>query len=144
MTQSNIQRVQEIYGCFKRGDIPTVLSNLTDDAMFGMVGRAHDVPMAGLRQGKAGAAEFFRLLNETQELRGFTPKVFASNEDTVFVLGHTEWTMRSNGVSGENAWVHVFTFNKVGQCTGFQGHQDTGLLAEAYHATPAAKRVVNG
>ena len=140
MNQNLIKRVQDIYQSFKTGDIPTVLAGLSEDASFGMVGRAHDVPMAGLRKGKAGAAEFFRLLNETQELRSFTPKSFAANQDTVFVLGHSEWTMRRNNVSGENAWVHVFSFNAQGQCTGFAGHQDTGLLAEAYHAAPAAKR----
>jgi ketosteroid isomerase-like protein len=144
MTQTNIQRVQANYGLFKEGNIPAVLANLSDEAIFGMVGRAHDVPMAGLRKGKAGAAEFFKLLKETQELRSFTPLKFAANEDMVFVLGRTEWTMRRSGVSGENAWVHVWTFDKNGLCTGFQGHQDTGLLAEAYHAAPAQKRVANG
>ncbi|WP_196503462.1 nuclear transport factor 2 family protein [Aestuariivirga litoralis] len=140
MNQNLITRVQEIYQAFGRGDIAAVTAQLSDDASFGMVGRAKDVPMAGLRKGKKGAAEFFGLLHETQELRSFSPLKFAANEDMVFVLGHTQWTMRRNGVEGENAWVHVFTFDKSGLCTGFQGHQDTGLLAEAYHSAPAAQR----
>jgi len=142
MKQNLIKRVQDIYQAFGRGDIPAVTAGLSDEASFGMIGRPSDVPMAGLRKGKAGAAEFFKVLHDTQELRSFTPLKFAANEDTVFVLGHTEWTMRRNGVSGQNSWVHIFTFDSSGMCTGFQGHQDTGLLAEAYHQQPAAKRVV--
>ena len=141
MKPNLIDRVRVIYDNFARGDIAAVLEELSDDAVFGMVGRPSDVPMAGLRKGKSGAADFFRVLKETQELRDFSPLKFASNEDTVFVLGHTAWTMRNNGVTGENDWVHIFTFDRNGKCSGFQGHQDTGLLAEAYHAAPPSARM---
>ncbi len=45
-------------------------------------------------------------------------------------------------VSGENDWVHVFTIRN-GKISAFRGHQDTGLLAQAYHGAPASKRAAN-
>ena len=142
MTNTNIKLVQEAYGAFGRGDIPAALDMMTPDMTWGMIGREKDVPMAGIRNGKAGAAEFFRLLKETQEIKSFEPQKFAAADDMVFVAGHTAWTMQRNGVSGESDWVHVFTI-RDGKISAYRGHQDTGLLAEAYHAMPAAKRAVN-
>ena len=98
---------------------------------------------AGIRNGKAGVMEFFKVLHEVQQLKDFTPQKFVATDDTVCVIGHTKWTMNNNGVSGENDWVHVITF-KDGKIIKYRGHQDTGLLAEAYHAKPAQKRAANG
>ena len=142
MTNTNIKLVQDAYGAFGRGDIPAALEMMTPDVTWGMIGRSKDVPMAGIRDGKAGAAEFFRLLKETQELKSFEPQKFAAADDMVFVAGHTAWTMHRSGVSGENDWVHVFTI-RDGKISAFRGHQDTGLLAEAYHAAPAVKRAAS-
>lgn len=139
MTNANIKLVQDAYAAFGRKDIAAVLDLLTPDVSWGMVGRAHDVPMAGIKQGKAGAGEFFRLLKETQEITSFEPRTFAAAGETVFVAGHAKWVMCLSGVQGENDWVHVFTI-RDGKVATYRGFQDTGLLAEAYHAVPAAKR----
>ena len=139
MSNANIKLVQDVYAAFGRRDIPAVLDALTPDVTWGLVGREKDVPMAGIRNGKAGAGEFFRLLTETQELTAFEPRKFAAADDTVFVAGRAAWIMCKSRVAGENEWVHVFTI-RDGKISAFRGHQDTGLLAEAYHALPAAKR----
>ena len=139
MSDANIRLVQDMYAAFGRGDMPAVLDMLTPDVSCGMVGRASDVPMAGIRHGIAGAAEFFRLSHETQDLRSFEPRIFAAAGENVFVKGHSAWTMRRSGVSGENDWVHVFVIRN-GKVAAFFGHQDTGLLAEAYHAATAEER----
>jgi ketosteroid isomerase-like protein len=139
MSEANIRLVKDMYAAFGRGDIPAILDMLTPDVTCGMVGRASDVPMAGIRHGVAGAAEFFRLTHETQDLRTFEPQLFADAGEHVLVKGHSAWTMRSSGVSGENDWVHVFIVRN-GKVAAFFGHQDTGLLAEAYHAATAEER----
>ena len=58
------------------------------------------------------------------------------------VLGRVEWIMNRNGVAGGNDFVHVFTLRN-GLVLAYRAHQDTGLLAEAYHAAPAIKRAAN-
>ncbi len=139
MTDANVKFVQDVYGAFGRGDIPTVLDALAPDVSWGMVGRPEDFPPAGIRSGKAGAGEFFRLLKETQQITRFEPLTFSAVDDKVFVSGRAEWIMCQSGVVGENEWLHVFTI-RDGKVTMYRGYQDTGTLAEAYHASPAAKR----
>lgn len=140
MTHPNITLVQTIYAAFGRGDVAAVLDALDANVTWGLVGDSADVPMAGIRQGKAGAAEFFKCLKETQQLTSFAPRVFAAGDDTVFVQGHAAWIMNGSGVTGENDWVHVFTF-KGGKVVSYRGFQDTALLSKAYHAAPARKAV---
>lgn len=142
MSNANIKIVQDCYAAFGRGDVPAILAVLTDDVSFGMVGRPEDVPMAGIHQGKAGAAEFFRCLKETQEITRFSPSDFAANDSNVYVGGSVAWIMNRNGVAGENDWVHVFTF-RDGKICAFRGHEDTGLLAAAYHADPEPRRAAS-
>lgn len=143
MSDANIKLVQDVYAAFGRRDIAAVLDKVTPDVTWGMIGRAKDIPIAGIRQGKAGVGEFFKTLAETQELTGFTPQKLAAADDTVFVLGHATWRMHRSGVRGENTWVHVFTI-RDGKVTSFRGHWDTATLAEAYHAAPGMKAAANG
>ena len=137
MSNANVKFVQDLYAAFKRRDLQTVLDGLAPEVSWGMVGRAEDVPMAGLRHGKAGAADFFRIMAETVEMTSFEPREFLAAEDKVFISGHWSWIMRNNGRSGENDWLHVFTI-RDGKVVSWRGHNDTGLLAAAYHAAPAA------
>jgi ketosteroid isomerase-like protein len=143
MSNANIRLVQGVYEAFARGDMAAVLDKVSGDATWGMMGRPQDIPIAGIHHGKSGVGEFFKTLAETQELTCFEPRTFAAADDTVFVLGHAEWRMHRNGVTGENAWVHVFTI-RDGKVTSFRGHWDTGSLAAAYHAGPGLKRAAHG
>lgn len=137
MTHPNIELVQDIYAAFGRGDIAFILDAVAPDITWGLVGNAEDIPMAGIRSGKAGVTDFFKSLKETQQITAFSPRSFAANDDTVFVLGHAAWIMNSNGTTGENPGVHVFGI-KAGKVTSYRGFQDTALLSKAHHA-PARK-----
>ena len=143
MENTNLTLVQDAYAAFSRGDMQTLMDMLDPDVSWGMVGDPKDVPMAGIRTGKAGVGEFFRILHEVQQLDKFEPQKFLAGGDTVAVIGHTNWTMNRSGVSGDNDWVHVLTL-KDGKVTKYRGHQDTAKLAAAYHAEPALKRAANG
>lgn len=138
MTTANIKFVQDIYAAFGRGDVAAVVDACAPDVTWGLVGSPDDIPMAGIRSGRAGVGEFFRSLKETQQLTAFRPMTFADSGDTVFVLGNAEWIMNRNGVSGSNDWVHVITI-RGGKVISYRGHQDTALLSHAYHAAPGAK-----
>jgi uncharacterized protein len=143
MEKTNLKLVQDAYAAFGRGDMQVLMDMLAPDVSWGMIGDPKEVPMAGIRTGKAGVGEFFRILHEVQQLEKFEPLKFLAADDTVAVIGHTNWTMNRNGVSGENDWVHVYTF-KDGKVTQYRGHQDTAKLANAYLAEPAMKRAANG
>ena len=143
MSDANIQLIENTYAAFQRGDIPALLDNLSPDVSWGIVGRERDFPFAGIREGKAGAEAFFRLLNETQDVTRFTPAKFVAAGDIVFVWGDCDWTMRGNNVAGGNDWLHVFTI-RDGRIVSWRGHQDNALLAEAWRAAPVTKLAAAG
>lgn len=138
MSNANLKVVQETYAAFGRGDIPAVISAMTENATIGIVGRREDAPLFGIREGHAGAADFFKDLLEAHEISMFEPLRFLAADDMVFVWGHYTWTMRKSGVSKTSEWLHVITL-KNGKMTSWRGHNDTAMLAEAYHATPAKR-----
>ena len=138
MSNTNIKIAQDLYAAFGRRNVPAVLELLAPDVTWGMVGREKDFPAAGVHNGKAGAGEFFRLLKDTKEITNFEPKRFLAAEDMVLEWGRYDWTMRLSGVADSSEWLHVFTI-RDGKVSAWRGHQDTAMLAEAYHATPAAR-----
>lgn len=142
MSSANTKIVQDLYAAFKRRDLPAVLDGLAPDVTWGMVGREQDVPMAGIRHGKAGAGDFFRIMGATVEVTAFEPLTFHAVDDKVFCSGRWSWIMRNNGCPGENEWLHVFTF-RDGKVTHYRGYNDTAHLATAYRATPV-KQAANG
>lgn len=139
MSEENLKLVQSVYAAFGRGDIPAVIETMTPDATIGIVGRRQDAPFLGIFEGKAGGAEFFTQLAEAQEFHTFEPLRFLAAEDKVFIWGRYRWTMRKSGVSKESEWLHEITL-RDGKMTAWRGHNDTAMLAEAYHAASSAKR----
>ena len=139
MSKTNLDLTKDAYAAFGRGDIPFVIEMMAPDVSIGIVGRKQDAPFLGLRSGKEGAAEFFQGLQEAHEIHTFEPRRFVAAEDMVFVWGHYHWTMRKSGVSKDTEWLHVLTF-RDGKLVSWRGHNDTAMLAEAYHAAPAVKR----
>jgi ketosteroid isomerase-like protein len=136
-TNKNIELVQNAYVAFGNGDIPAILAMMTDDVIMGIVGRREDAPFLGLHDGKAGVGRFFGLLGEAHEIHMFEPKRLVAGEDKVFVWGHYRWTMRTSGVSKHSEWLHELTL-RDGKIASWVGHNDTAMLAAAYHAAPAA------
>jgi uncharacterized protein len=141
MSQANLKLVQDAYAAFGRGDVPAVIERMSDNVTIGIVGRREDAPFLGIRNGKAGAGEFFHDLLEAHEIHTFEPLRFLAAEDKVFIWGRYRWTMRKSGVSKESRWMHEITVQD-GLMSEWQGHNDTAMLAEAYHQKPV-QRVVN-
>jgi hypothetical protein len=47
--------------------------------------------------------------------------------------------MRQSGVSKDTEWLHVITL-RDGKMTRWRGHNDTAMLAEAYHGARGVQR----
>lgn len=131
-TDKNIDLVQRAYAAFGRGDIPGILALMTPDITQGIVGRKEDAPFLGLNRGYDGVKEFFTQLGAAQEIHMFEPKRFLAAEDKVFVWGHYKWTMRKTGVTKHSEWLHELTVSD-GKIAAWLGHNDTAMLAAAYH-----------
>lgn len=136
MSKQNLELVQDVYAAFGRGDIPAVVASMTSDVTIGIIGRRQDAPFLGLFEGQAGSAEFFKQLAAAQEFHSFEPLRFLAAEDKVFVWGKYRWTMRNSGISSESEWLHEITV-RDGKLCQWRGHNDSAMLAEAFHGTPA-------
>jgi ketosteroid isomerase-like protein len=136
--QENIQTVQEAYADFGRGDIAAILARLTEDVTWNMPG-GPEIPFAGQRKGPAGAAEFFRILNESDEMLDFEPREFFAKGDKVVVLGWYRGRARTTGKEAGMEWVHVFTL-RDGKIAGWVEFTDTLMIANAYRQDSAAAR----
>jgi ketosteroid isomerase-like protein len=83
----------------------------------------HGLSFSGKRRGRQEVAKFFDMVARAQQLRSFEPQEFFGDGDRV-VLGHHEWTVRSNGIPFDNDWVHIFTIMN-GRIAAFLQSMDT-------------------
>ena len=80
--QENVQRIQELYNSFGRGDVPAILELLTDDVVWYDPGPP-EVPHAGRYSGREGVGQFFASIGETLEIDEFAPTEFLAQGDRV-------------------------------------------------------------
>lgn len=133
--QQNIQTVRDAYSAFTRGDIQTVLDALTDDVDWELPGPSQ-IPYAGTFHGKNGAAEFFRILMESDEVEAFEPQRFFADGDMVVALGRYSARVKATGKSATAEWAHAFTL-RDGKVAKWHEYVDTGTYAKAYEQTAA-------
>ena len=129
-TEENKRVVQSIFEAFGRGDVPGILSHLSEDVAWTARGPA-SVPYFGERRGHGGATEFFVQLGTNVDFEHFEPGAFVAEGDRVVVLGRERGLVRGTGKRFNNEWVIVFTFGG-GKVTHFQLYENTGAIAEAF------------
>ena len=133
---NNTEIVQKGYECFGNGDIAGLLALFSDDIRWS-IPEIENAAFAGSRQGKPAVAEFFRLLNEGEDITKFAPAEFLADGDKVVVLGETTATVRSTGKTYSTDWVHIFTVAD-GKVTNFLEFFDNAAATRAFQKTLAA------
>ncbi|MBI3824614.1 MAG: nuclear transport factor 2 family protein [Candidatus Rokubacteria bacterium] len=128
--QKNVETVQQNYAAVGRGDIPTLLSLLSDEVEWSMPGPSV-IPWTGTRRGRQQVAEFFALLRKTLKSQRFEPREFIAQGDTVVVLGYERSLVKPTDRTFEQEWVHVYTLRdgKITKCRIFE---DTAAQATAF------------
>jgi len=132
--QDNVKLIQQAYAAFQQGNIDQVLSSMTDSITWHSPG---NIPMGGRRTGKQQVAEFFRLLNEHEEILRFEPTQFIAQHDTVVVLMQYKARVKSTGRVVETPAVHVFTI-KDGKVAAFEEFFDTAAAEAGYQKSAGA------
>ena len=122
--------VQQAYSHFKHGNIPGLLSLLSDDVEWELP-EMENVTFSGARRGKAAVEEFFNILAAEQEEVQFVPMEFITQGDKVVVVGHEEWKTRQGGHQFKTDWVHIFTV-RAGRITCFREFMDTAVVVAAH------------
>jgi ketosteroid isomerase-like protein len=134
--QENVKVAQQAYTNFKAGNIPALLNLVADDVEW-ILPEVAGVAISGTREGREEVADFFRTLNETQEVISFEPREFIAQNDQVVVLGRYSFRVRATRQQFESDWAHVFTIQN-GQITHFQEFTDTAAVAVAHRKAAAA------
>jgi uncharacterized protein len=129
MSHADIALVKDMYAAFGRGDIATITAALSADVVWELNGRREDHPILGKRVGPAQAADFFRVLAETVDMKSFTPQAFHAADGKVFVLGENSYGNRRSGRTVASRWMHVFTI-RDGKVAAFLDFIDTALLVD--------------
>lgn len=128
----NTKVVQDAYAAFGRGDIPALLGYMTDDIQWQpVIGAAQHVPFSGERTGKAGVAEFFKIVGETEEFQQFEPREFIAQGDKVVALGHYRAVTKLTGRTFDADFVMVFTL-RDGKVAAFREFTNTAAVNAAF------------
>jgi len=122
--EDNIKTVQTLYEAFGRGDVQTIIENVTDDVDWGAEASSTDAPWYRPRSGKDGVEEFFQNFGSSVEVREFTPTAFGSNDTDVFAIVRFRGVSRATGKETAMDLHHWFRF-RDDKVFYYRGSEDT-------------------
>ena len=128
----NIQKLQQLYAAFGRGDINMILDNVTDDVTWGTETTATEVPWYSIRNGRDGVGDFFATLARDVEFTNFAPTHFAGAGDIVFVHVDIGYKIKKNGHAASTGSNHQFTI-RDGRISRFRAFEDTASVRDAWN-----------
>lgn len=131
MSENNVQKLKDMYAAFLRGDINTILANVTEDVTWGTPTVAQEIPWYSIRSGVAGVGDFFATLNREVEFTNFSPSLFAASGDDVIVSVDIGYKLKKNGKAASVASMHRFNL-RDGKVTSFRAFEDTAGIREAW------------
>jgi ketosteroid isomerase-like protein len=129
--QANTKLIQEMYAAFGRGDVPTLLSAVSDDCVWETVGPAGKSPFFGVWKGRDGVGKFFQTIGTHLTFDLFVPREFIASGERVVVLGSDHARNKANGKGYQTDFVHVFTV-RGGKVVAFREFFDSAAVAAAF------------
>jgi len=122
--EDNIKTVQTLYEAFGRGDVQTIIDNVTDDVDWGAEASSTVAPWYGPRTGKDGVGAFFQSFGSAVEVLEFTPTAFGSNDTDVFAIVRYRGSSRATGKTTAMDLHHWFRF-RDDKVYYYRGTEDT-------------------
>jgi uncharacterized protein len=133
--QENTALVRKLYDAFARGDIQTILGNLTADVEWIQDGPTV-IPYAGKKTGGTQVRQFFDALAGTQENMKLTIDHFIAQGDEIATLGRYVATVKATGKQFDSRVAHFFTI-RDGKVSRWIGTGDMTDAAAAYSSGSA-------
>lgn len=115
---------------FLKGNIPVLLDRFTDDITWAVFSNP-DVPFAKTYNGKSGADEFFKQLDNSVNFNVFSPEKFYADEDMVFVKTHEAATVKSTGKTYDYQMLMTFKI-RDGKICEFFAYVDSAAQSRAF------------
>ena len=126
----NHKLIESLYAAFSRGDLDTMLRNVTDDVEWVEFGPA-SIPFTGVHHGRESVKRCLTLVKTTQTDRRVRITEFVSSGDTVVAAIRYSGRVTATGRAFDTSAVQVFTF-RSGKVASFRNYFDTAQLATAY------------
>jgi ketosteroid isomerase-like protein len=130
-TDDNIKMIQLFYEAFSRGDIDTILANVTDDVDWATEASGRGAPWYGPHNGRDSVVEFFTAFGSTMEVEEFTPESFAGTGDEVFAIVKCVAKNRATGKKMSQHLHHHFLF-RDGKVCRYRGSEDTAQVTDTF------------
>jgi uncharacterized protein len=123
----NAATIASVYEAFGRGDIPFILSNLTDNCHWVAMGKGSST-QGGAYTGK-GVIDFFTRLLDDSEFLEFNPvSIHKVNESLVVAFGNMKCKAKATGKPYSSEWAMRWEFNAEGKITAFENYHDTAAF----------------
>jgi uncharacterized protein len=129
----NVKKVMSLYEAFGRGDIATIVDNVSEGVTWGTETAAKEIPWYNVRRGPAGVGEFFSVLDREAEFTQFAPALFVGEKDEVLVCVELTYRIKKNGRTASMGSVHRFKI-RDGKVASFRVFEDTAAVREAWGA----------
>jgi len=132
--EKNVELIKNVYTSIGQGDIPKVLSMMSDDVEIRLPGPSA-IPFSGTYRGHEGFKKFATRLVENidWEAREMEVLEFIAQGDRVVVLGNEHLTARPTGRSWMTDWVMVWTVIN-GKVTLLREFHETASILQAFKA----------
>jgi quercetin dioxygenase-like cupin family protein len=131
----HVGTVAAIYEAFGRGDVPSILEQLSDDVAWEQGARDTGLPHLQPRRGKDEVVGFFQGLMETLELTEFVPGPICEGGDVVMVPVTHAGRIIGGGEIPRTVEAHLWEFGPDGKVVAFRH-----LFDYAVHERAAARR----
>ena len=128
--KGSLEKVQEFFTRFGKGDIPGVLNTMSEDVDWVIPG-PNIIPYAGKRKGRDEVGKFFAAFGDAVEVQKFEPQEFITQKEKVVVVGREVLKVKTTAKIVTNEWVMVFTVDKD-KITRFRSYEDTAALVAAF------------
>lgn len=127
---TNVEVVKNFFGLFKQGNIPALLSELSEDIKWSTP-RPNEFPWGGDRLGKYAVGHYFGELLENVEVLRYEPLRFVSQGDWVVALDYTEAIVKKIQRVISFDWAIAFLVQD-GKIHQLQEYSDTHDLVTAF------------
>ena len=118
-----------MYAAFGRGDLPAILSHLTEDVSWESEG-SDRLSFSGVRTGTGGATEFFTALATDFSDPKLAMTEFFERPDAVAAFGRYQVIVNATGKTVDTPVAHFFGF-RDGKVCRYINLANTGAFLEA-------------
>lgn len=125
---SNLKTIQAIYQAFGKGDIPTIISHLSDKVQWehwsDNSSQKAGTPWMKARKDKAGVAAFFEVVGQLQ-IKDFQVLSLMEGGNQVAAEFFIEFVYPATGKTVRDEEMHLWTFDDHGKVIRLRHYTDT-------------------